>query len=192
MRFLSLFLVAAALAAISAASPTPAEIIGQSVPRAVSEDQMKASLRQIELVDESGVKLDLAALIVNGKPTLITLWAHWCPNCQAEMAGLKTLFSACPSKWNVVFVSSRFSDYAKDLAKFRSFGPPWKLYNVSRDMREAPIKYEIVRAFSGVTLDGVVITPLHYFLSSKGEIQAIVNGRVGFSSPQRVAAFCRN
>jgi thiol-disulfide isomerase/thioredoxin len=191
MRFLSLFPAAAAFAAISVASPSPAEIIGQSIPRAVSEDQMKASIRQIELVDESGAKLDLAALITNGKPTLVTLWAHWCPNCRAEMAGLKTLFAACPNKWNMVFVSSRFSDYAKDLAKFRSFGPPWKLYNISRAMM-APNKYAIVRAFSGATPDGAVITPLHYFLSSKGAVQAIVNGRVNFSSPKRIAALCRN
>lgn len=191
MRLLSLFSVAAALLAAGGAAPSVAEIIGQSVPRAVSEEQMKASLRQIKLVDENGATLDLAALLANGKPTLITLWAHWCPNCQAEMAGMKTLFDACPNKWNVVFVSSRFDDYSRDLAKFKSYDPPWKLYNVSRDMMETPSKYAILRAFSGATVDGVVLTPLHYFLSSKGSVQAIVNGRMDFSSPQRAAAFCR-
>ena len=190
MKFLPLFYIAAALATVGA-SPSTAEIIGQSVPRAVSEDQMKASLRQIELVDESGATFDLAALLANGKPTLVTLWAHWCPNCQAEVAGLKTLAGACASKWNVVFVSSRFSDYAKDLAKFNSFGLPWKLYNVSREMMETPSKYAILRAFSGATPEGGVITPLHYFLSSKGWVQAIVNGRMEFSSPRR-AALCRD
>jgi thiol-disulfide isomerase/thioredoxin len=191
MRFLPLFCIAALLAPIGASRST-AEIIGQSVPRAVSEDQMKASLHQIKLVDENGATLDLGALLANGKPTLITLWAHWCPNCQAETRGLKTLADACPSKWNLVFVSSRFGDYARDLAKFKSFGLPWKLYNVSRDMMETPNKYAILRAFSGATTDGAVITPLHYILSSKGSVQAIVNGRVDFSAPQRVAAFCRD
>ncbi|PWB82736.1 MAG: hypothetical protein C3F11_10325 [Methylocystaceae bacterium] len=88
---------------------------------------MKASLRQIELVDESGATYDLAALLANGKPTLVTLWAHWCPNCQAETAGLKTIARTCANKWNVVFVSSRFGDYAEDLTKFKRFGLPWKM-----------------------------------------------------------------
>lgn len=191
MRLLSLSCVAALLTAV-AASHSTAEIIGPPVRRAATEDQMKASLRQIKLVDESGAELDLAALVANGKPTLITLWAHWCPNCQAETRGLTTIASACPSKWNVVFVSSRFADYAKDLAKFRSFGLPWKIYNVSKSMMETPARYAIVRAFSGATPDGQVITPLHYLLSSNGSVQAIVSGRMDFSSPQRVAAFCRD
>ncbi len=71
-------------------------------------------------------------------------------------------------------------------------GLPWKLYNVSREMMETPSKYAILRAFSGATPEGGVITPLHYFLSSKGSVQAIVNGRMDFSSPRRVAAFCRD
>jgi len=193
MRLLPIFSLAVAMTGTpGVVSPSVAEIMGQSVPRAATEAQMKASLRQIRLVDESGAPLNLGALLTNGKPTLISLWAHWCPNCQAEMAGLKTVFGACVDKWNVVFVSSRFSDYGKDLIKFRSFKTPWKLYNISRDMMQTPANYSIVRAFSGATPDGVVITPLHYFVSPKGEVQAIANGRMDFSSPQRAAAFCRS
>jgi hypothetical protein len=126
MRFFSFFCAVSLLTGAGATRST-AEIIGQSVPRAVGEDRMKASLRQIELVDDSGARLAPAALLANGKPTLVILWAHWRPNCHAEIAGLRTLAGACPSKWNLVFVSSRFSDYAKDLTKFRCFGLPWKL-----------------------------------------------------------------
>lgn len=192
MRLLSILRVAtAAIGAVGVVPPSEAEIMGQSIRRAATEEQMKASLRQIRLVDESGATLDLGALLTNGKPTLISLWAHWCPNCQAEMAGLKTVFGVCADRWNVVFVSSRFSDYGKDLVKFRTFKTPWQLYNISRDM-QTPANYSIVRAFSGATPDGVVITPLHYFVSAKGEVQAIVNGRMDLSSPQRAAAFCRS
>lgn len=192
MRRLWISSIVVALLCVGVVSPSIAEIMGQSVPRAATEEQMKASLRQIKLVDESGASVDLASVLTNGKPTLISLWAHWCPNCQAEMGGLKTVFGACADKWNVVFVSSRFNDYGKDLIKFRGFKTPWKLYNISRAMMQTPAKYSIVRAFSGATPDGVVITPLHYFVSSKGEVQAIVNGRMDLSSPQRAAGFCRS
>lgn len=192
MRGLSILSVAVALTVAGGivVFPSEAEIMGQSVPRVATEEQMKASLRQIKLVEESGAPLNLGALLTNGKPTLISLWAHWCPNCQAEMAEFKSVFGACADKWNVAFVSSRFSDYSKDLIKFRSFKTPWKLYNISREM-QTPANYSIVRAFSGATPDGVVITPLHYFVSAKGDVQAIINGRMDLSSPQRAAAFCR-
>lgn len=171
-------------------APVAAEIIGQRIDRAASEEQMTASLRRIELVDASGARLDLTALLANGKPTLITLWAHWCPNCRAEIAGFHKIAAACPDKWNIVFVSSRFEDYAEDLAKFRGFGLPWKIYGVSKRMASDPGEYDILRAFVGATSNGEVLTPLHYFVSSKGKVDMIVNARMDFAAPPRLAAFC--
>jgi thiol-disulfide isomerase/thioredoxin len=187
----SLFARAAAAALLlSSAAPAPAEILGQPLARAVSEAEMKASLRQIALVDESGARFDLSALTTNGRRTLVTLWAHWCPNCQAEMSGLRQVAQSCPDRWNVVFVSSRYGDYAKDLAKFKRYGLPWKLYNIAREMMETPAGYKIVSAFAGATRDGAVLTPLHYVLTPNGEAQMIVSGRMEFSSPAQLAAFC--
>jgi thiol-disulfide isomerase/thioredoxin len=183
-----------ALLAIVFASVAPfgatAEIIGQPIKRIATEDQMKASLLQVELIDEGGKRLELARLLANGKPTLVTLWAHWCPNCRAEMGGLKALASKCPDRWNVVFVSSRASDYAKDLSKFKAYHLPWKLYNVSPQMMSSPAKYEVLRAFSGATPDGSISTPLHYLISATGVVQAIVNARMDFAASERARAFC--
>lgn len=166
-----------------------AEILGMQVERAMSEDEMKASLREIELVDEKGAPLDLKALLANGKPTFISLWAHWCPNCVSEVAGYKKIASACARHWNVVFVSARPQDFRKDVAKFRSYGLPWSFYNVADAGGDAQ-KRKIARAFAGETVEGAVVTPLHYFVSREGQVEAIIAGRMDFTEQDRLAAYC--
>ncbi len=169
---------------------TRAEIVGMKVDRAVTEDDMKASLRQVELVDEKSKPLDLRGLMASGRPTLVTLWAHWCPNCLAEMKGIRAIAAACPNRWNLVFVSARASDYAKDIAKFRSYGLPWKIHNVAKSAQTDLAKARAARAFYGATAQGGVVTPLHYLISASGAVDAIVNGRMDFEDPQRLAVFC--
>lgn len=166
-----------------------AEILGMQVDRAVSEDEMKASLREIHLVDEKGAPLDLAALMANGKPTFISLWAHWCPNCVSEVAGYRKIAKTCAQHWNVVFVSARPQDFQKDVARFRSYGLPWTFYNVA-DTRSDPQKRRIARAFTGETVEGAVVTPLHYFVAPEGQVEAIIAGRMDFTEADRLAAYC--
>lgn len=165
-----------------------AEILGMQVERAMSEDEMKASLREVELVDEKGAPLDLRALMANGKPTFVSLWAHWCPNCLAEARGYKAIAKACAQHWNVVFVSARPQDFRKDVARFRSFGLPWSFYNVA-DSAD-PAKRRIARAFAGETVEGAVVTPLHYFVAPGGGVEAIIAGKMDFTESDRLAAYC--
>jgi len=186
MKRLFLFLILSSLCMCAAR----AEIVGIQVPRAVTEDQMKASLREIELVDEKGAPLDLRALMANGRPTLVTLWAHWCANCQAEIPGFKAIAATCRDRWNIVFVSARAGDFPKDLAKFRTFRLPWKFHHVADSAKTDVARARIARAFYGATAEGGVVTPLHYLLSSKGAVDAIVNGKMDFEEPERLAAFC--
>jgi thiol-disulfide isomerase/thioredoxin len=156
----------------------------------VTEEEMKASLRDVELVDEKGARLDLRTLMANGKPTLVSLWAYWCPNCLAEASGYKALARACAQRWNVVFVSAIASDFPKDLAKFKSYGLPWKIYRVGESSKTDGAKAKAARAFYGETKRGGVATPLHYFLNASGAVSAIVTGRMNFEEPDRLAAFC--
>jgi thiol-disulfide isomerase/thioredoxin len=167
-----------------------AEIIGAQQPRSASEDEMKASLREIDLVGANGAPLDLRALLASGRPTLVSLWAHWCPNCLAEMKGFKAIAATCPERWNIVFVSARASDYAKDAAKFKTYGLPWKIFRVGDSTKTDVAKAKSARAFYGATADGGVVTPLHYLVGASGQVDAIVNGRLNFAEPQRLAAFC--
>lgn len=184
-RLFALFLCAALLPMAARA-----EILGMQVDRAVTEEQMKASLREVDIVDEKGAPLDLRALMRNGKPTLVTLWAHWCPNCLAEIPGYKTIAKSCPQRWNVVFVSAAASDYPKDLAKFRTYGLPWNFYRIGDSTRSDPAKARAARAFYGLTKEGGVVTPTHYFVNAAGEVEAIVSGKMNFAEPERRAAFC--
>ncbi len=167
-----------------------ADILGMQVERAVSEEEMKASLGAVELVDEQGAPLHLSALMASGKPTLVSLWAHWCPNCLAEVEGYRAIAKACPRRWNIVFVSARASDYPRDLAKFKSFGLPWKFYRVGPAARTDPAQASAARAFYGETAQGGVVTPMHYLIDRRGSVEAIVAGRMDFSQPDRLAAFC--
>jgi thiol-disulfide isomerase/thioredoxin len=182
--------VTVVLALAALASQARAEIVGQPIKRAADEAEIKASLSRIELVDESGAPFDLRALLASGKPALVTLWAHWCANCKAEMAGFKKIAAACPEASNIVFVSARAGDYAKDLAKFETYDLPWKLYRVTPDVATDLAKAKTARAFYGATADGGVVTPLHYFVSRRGEVELIVNARMDFENPRRLAAFC--
>jgi len=187
MRFLTIL-----LALFGAAATARAEILGMQVERAVTEQDMKDSLRAINLVDEKGAPFDLRATIANGKPTLISIWAHWCPNCLAEAPGYKALAKACPQRWNVVFVSAMPKDFPKDLAKFRTFGLPWKFYRVADTTKTGVAKAKAARAFYGLTKEGGVVTPTHYFINASGAVEAIVSGRMNFAEPDRLAAFCES
>ncbi|WP_363347908.1 TlpA disulfide reductase family protein [Methylocystis echinoides] len=178
------------LLALLAPAPAAAEIIGANPSRAVTEAEMRASLKEIALADESGAPFDLRAAMANGKPTLVSLWAHWCPNCIAEIAGFKAIAATCPQRWNLVFVSARPGDYAKDLAKFSRYRLPWPIHRVGDAAKSSPAQAKAARAFYGTTADGGVSTPLHYLLSSSGVVNAIVNGRLNFDEPARLAAFC--
>ncbi|MGD9545238.1 MAG: TlpA family protein disulfide reductase [Methylocystis sp.] len=191
MKHLLIPLIPLALSTLVAGG-AQAEIIGANASRAVSESEMKGSLREIDLVGANGAPLDLRALMANGRPTLVTLWAHWCPNCLSEMKGFKAIAGACPDRWNIVFVSARASDYAKDSAKFKTYKLPWKIFRVGDSTKTNVAKAKSARAFYGATADGGVITPLHYLIGASGQVDAIVNGRMNFAEPQRLAAFCAN
>lgn len=185
-----MFRIAFFLLFACAATLARAELLGMQVERSVTEAEMKASLRDVELVDEKGAPLDLRALMANGKPTLVSLWAHWCPNCLGEVSGYKAIAKACPQHWNIVFVSAIAKDFPKDLAKFKSYGLPWQIYRVGDSSKTDVAKAKAARAFYGETKAGGVATPLHYFLDASGAVSAIVTGKMNFAEPDRLAALC--
>lgn len=183
-------LIATILTAHALVSPAYAEIIGMQIDRSASEEEMKLSLRKIRLADEKGAMLDLNSIMNNGKPTLVTLWAHWCLNCRAEIPGYKSIAKACPDKWNVVFVSARSSDFPKDIARYKTFNLPWTFYHVVEPKSDDKDGRNTARAFYGATADDGIITPLHYLISRTGKVDVIVNAKMDFESPEKLKAFC--
>lgn len=178
------------LFALIAATPLRAEILGMQMKRAFTEAEMKDSLNRIELVDESGAPFDLRALMSGGKPTLVTQWAHWCPNCRGEITGFKAIAGKCPAAWNIIFVSARRSDYPKDIAAFRKYGLPFKIYNIAKSVETDAARARASRAFFGETAEGASPTPQHYLIAPGGGVDAIVAGKMDFTDPQRLATFC--
>lgn len=167
-----------------------AEVVGMRVERFASEDEMKASLQVINLIDDQGLVLPLKSVIGNGKPTLVTLWAHWCTNCRAEIPGYRAIAKTCADRWNVVFVSARAEDFNKDIAKYETFGLPWKFYHVQENGTRVNQRSKEVKAFYGITKDDNVLTPLHYLIAADGRVDAIVNAKMDFGDKEKLKAFC--
>lgn len=166
------------------------EIIGADIKRIASEQKMIDSLFQAQIKDSQNHTQYLKNIINNGKPTLVTLWAHWCINCLAEIKGFRAVSEKCPNEWNIVFVSARPNDYAKDIVKFNSFKLPWNIYRGPELGNKGSPEANISSAFYGLTHDEGVLTPLHYFLSKNGKVEAIVNAKFDLSEPIRLAGFC--
>lgn len=182
-----------AVAALFTCLAVPAQavtVIGNDPPRAVTPQQMEQALRQMAFIGNDDSPFDLSAILDNGRPTLITLWAHWCAVCQAEMVGFRELARKCGDALNVVFVSSRVSDYAADLKKFLSYDLTWQIVGVARSMLADASSYAVYRAFSGITRDGSVVTPMHYFVAANGKLDTILFTPVDFSTPESVAMAC--
>lgn len=48
---------------------------------------------------------ELALSDFQGKPTLVTFWAHWCPFCQKELPVVQSFYEQNKSKYNFMTVS---------------------------------------------------------------------------------------
>lgn len=187
MRFVLYCLV---LLAGMAAPAQAVTVVGDNLSRVASPEQMEDALRRVALVDGHGRRFDLAAVLDNGKPTLITLWAHWCAVCQSEMPGFRDLARQCGDALNVVFISSRPSDFPSDLKRYGGYGLTWPMAGIDRRMLADSASYSIYQAFSGATRDGSVVTPLHYFVAADGRLDTILFTGVDFSTPDSIATAC--
>jgi peroxiredoxin len=89
--------------------------LASRVPKAASEAPSYAKIKVGDkaptfAVSTTGGLFDLAN--AGGKPTLLEVYATWCPHCQKETATLNALYDAYHTKANIVAVSG--SPYAID------------------------------------------------------------------------------
>lgn len=171
-------------------SMASAEIIGPQIKRISSEQEMIDALSKVQIKNNQNQIESIDSIIHNGKPTLVTLWAHWCLNCVAEIKGFRAVSENCPNEWNIVFVSARPEDYMKDYIKFSSFKLPWNIYRGPELGSKGSSESKVSSAFYGISNNQVVLTPLHYLLSKEGKVEAIINAKFDLSEPARLAAFC--
>ncbi|AVJ28271.1 TlpA disulfide reductase family protein [Achromobacter spanius] len=90
-------------------------------------DKSPTVLTQLQLQDMDGGPLALSAF--QGKPTVINLWASWCPPCRREMPAFQAAQAAHP---DVNFVFLNQGETAPEVAQYLLEHAP-ALRNVLRD-----------------------------------------------------------
>jgi thiol-disulfide isomerase/thioredoxin len=158
MAAASVFLVVWTVGAVAIASLT----VGSRQP-----------LPALSLPDANGGTVALAGFV--GKPTVLNLWATWCPPCRREMPLLQRAQAAHP-ELNVVFVNQ--GETRDDIVRYLQ-GQGLALHNVLIDVRRA----------TGAAFDEQAL-PTTLFFDAQGRL---VSTRVGALSEatlgERLASF---
>jgi hypothetical protein len=80
------------------ASSAQTEIISANASRAVSENEMKGSLREIDLVGVNGAPLHLRALMANGRSGALESPGASTPESFCHIEGFKAIAAHLPSQ----------------------------------------------------------------------------------------------
>jgi thiol-disulfide isomerase/thioredoxin len=91
-RRLTIAAIAAGVAAIVIVGAILARDTGPATPVASGDGSDKLSVRGTDIV--TGKRVSLAAF--EGKPVVLTVWASWCPGCNAEARTLAAFAQAHP------------------------------------------------------------------------------------------------
>jgi peroxiredoxin len=91
--------------------------LASRVPKAASDAPVNAALKVGQKAPDFTLSttagpFDLASATAAGKPTLLEVFATWCPHCQRETAVLNALYAKYKGKANLVAVSG--SPYSMD------------------------------------------------------------------------------
>lgn len=101
-----------------------------------------------------------------GRPTVLAVWASWCPHCQAELPVLDRVMRDFPG---VGFVTVTTSIGAQP-------GPTPEEY-LRREGLEFPVAVDDARGTLGAAL-GIQAFPTLYFVGSDGKVMAALEGEV--------------
>jgi thiol-disulfide isomerase/thioredoxin len=93
-RFTAMLAVAL-VAATPAAAQDNAPTMGRSV----------ATLARVPLKARSGTSISLGSRVASGKPTLIAIWASWCPPCIAEAPYFAKMRKDLGGGYNFLYVN---------------------------------------------------------------------------------------
>lgn len=131
------------------------------VPRA---PQVGEPLPELAFATLSGDSLSLGAL--DGRPTLVNVWATWCPPCRAEIPFLQSIHEEYEARGlRVVGISA---DNAGALDQVQDF------------LAEAGVTYENALDPRGTTMDAFRLLglPATYLLDAEGRVALVRAGPV--------------
>jgi cytochrome c biogenesis protein CcmG/thiol:disulfide interchange protein DsbE len=116
----------------------------------------------ITLQTETGIDVDFASII--GTPTIITIWASWCPSCRAAMP----------------FWERVAADYAKRGVQVVGINQRESLAVVQRERASLPTAMTIWSDLDGRVLTYLQSTdlPTTAFVTRTGRVRAVVRGPV--------------
>ena len=128
--------------------------------RGVNKPERKGpSAPDTKLLDELGNTIALSSKF--GKPTIINIWASWCPPCREEMPYFLEAYRQYGDKVNFVMINATGSHPDETAEKAQA-------YLKEAGLTDLPIYYDDQRqnqiAFNAVSL------PTTYILNAKGEI----------------------
>ena len=155
--------VVAASAVLLASSMAQAQVNEPLIRRAWPAGK---PIPELSLKDTQGKEWNLREL--KGRPVLINFWATWCEPCRSEMPSLELAAQRFESDGLVVLaVDFRETDAA-----------------VNRFLSQYPISLPVLRDRDGAAARawGVRIFPTTVMVDRLGQVRAIVNGEVDWTS----------
>ncbi len=95
------------LLTVLAALTTAGAVYATTAETAPTNGRSIATLGRIPLKSRAGSPILLRSRITPGKPTLISIWASWCPPCIAEAPYLNKMRKDFGSKYNFIYINRR-------------------------------------------------------------------------------------
>jgi thiol-disulfide isomerase/thioredoxin len=136
----------------------------------------------LDLAQWIGDKRPLPLTSHRGHPVLLFLWAHWCPDCKAEVAVIERLQAAYRSRGLVVVAPTRFYGFvaggmeADPEVEKRYITDVFAKYYVSLGSMEMPLSEENFRRF------GVSTTPTMVVIDGKGIVRMYNPGAASYEA----------
>lgn len=82
--------------------------MGHLVLEYAMEEPLPNDVKNWEIVDLSGKTISFESF--QGKPTILSFWATWCPPCRSELSELNKLKEKWENRINIVSVSEESND----------------------------------------------------------------------------------
>ena len=165
--------IAAALVAyraLVAAQPAQQEVEAEPYafatdPSGAAPDVTVADTLACRIFDSAGEQV-LLGDVMQGRPTVVNVWATWCPYCVDEMADFQAMFERHGDE--VQFVMLDVSDSSHEMTEARSY--------VAEQGYTFPVYYDAAHEFT--TLYGVFGLPTTVVLDADGTTLLVQAGRV--------------